>query len=571
MVNHPSLDTHRITSIFDIKLLSYALIIYKMSIFCLFGDYFIPLLCKGKIINIMTDNKKEVERAELHRTIWAIADEMRGSVDGWDFKSYILGMLFYRYISENITTYINKGEWETGNRDFNYADLNDAQAEGIREEMVNVKGFFILPSQLFENICKTCDADPNLNMTLEGIFSAIENSAKGTASEDDFKGLFADLDVNSNKLGATVIKRNEKLVKLLRGIESMKLGDYQDNTIDAFGDAYEYLMGMYASNAGKSGGEYYTPQEVSELLTKLATVGKTEVNKVYDPACGSGSLLLKAAKILGKDNVRQGFFGQEINLTTYNLCRINMFLHDIDYDKFDIACEDTLLSPQHWDDEPFEVIVSNPPYSTKWKGDDDITLINDPRFAPAGVLAPKSKADLAFIMHSLSWLASNGTAAIVCFPGVMYRGGSEKKIRQYLIDNNYVDCIIQLPDNLFFGTSIATCIMVLKKAKKDNCTLFIDATKECVKVTNSNKLTDENIQHILDIFTDRKDVQYVSKLVANDDIAKADYNLSVSTYVEQEDTREKVDIVKLNAELAEIVERENVLRAEIDKIIAELQ
>ena len=542
-----------------------------MSLFCLFGDYFIPLLCKGKIINFMTDNKKEVERAELHRTIWAIADEMRGSVDGWDFKSYILGMLFYRYISENITTYINKGEWETGNRDFNYADLNDAQAEGIREEMVNVKGFFILPSQLFENICKTCDADPNLNMTLEGIFSAIENSAKGTASEDDFKGLFADLDVNSNKLGATVIKRNEKLVKLLRGIESMKLGDYQDNTIDAFGDAYEYLMGMYASNAGKSGGEYYTPQEVSELLTKLATVGKSEVNKVYDPACGSGSLLLKAAKILGKDNVRQGFFGQEINLTTYNLCRINMFLHDIDYDKFDIACEDTLLSPQHWDDEPFEVIVSNPPYSTKWKGDDDITLINDPRFAPAGVLAPKSKADLAFIMHSLSWLASNGTAAIVCFPGVMYRGGSEKKIRQYLIDNNYVDCIIQLPDNLFFGTSIATCIMVLKKAKKDNCTLFIDATKECVKVTNSNKLTEENIQHILDIFTDRKDVQYISKLVANDDIAKADYNLSVSTYVEQEDTREKVDIVKLNAELAEIVERENVLRAEIDKIIKEIE
>lgn len=526
-------------------------------------------LCKSSKITM--DNKKEVERAELHRTIWAIADEMRGSVDGWDFKSYILGMLFYRYISENITTYINKGEWETGNRDFNYADLNDAQAEGIREEMVNVKGFFILPSQLFENICKTCDADPNLNMTLEGIFSAIENSAKGTASEDDFKGLFADLDVNSNKLGATVIKRNEKLVKLLRGIQSMKLGDYQDNTIDAFGDAYEYLMGMYASNAGKSGGEYYTPQEVSELLTKLATVGKTEVNKVYDPACGSGSLLLKAAKILGKDNVRQGFFGQEINLTTYNLCRINMFLHDIDYDKFDIACEDTLLSPQHWDDEPFEVIVSNPPYSTKWKGDDDMTLINDPRFAPAGVLAPKSKADLAFIMHSLAWLASNGTAAIVCFPGVMYRGGSEKKIRQYLIDNNYVDCIIQLPDNLFFGTSIATCIMVLKKAKKDNSTLFIDATRECVKVTNSNKLTEENIQHILDLFTERKDKQYVSRLVANDDIAKADYNLSVSTYVEQEDTREKVDIVKLNAELAEIVERENVLRAEIDGIIKEIE
>ena len=248
-----------------------------------------------------------------------------------------------------------------------------------------------------------------------------------------------------------------------------------------------------------------------------------------------------------------------------------MFLHDIDYDKFDIACEDTLLSPQHWDDEPFEVIVSNPPYSTKWKGDDDITLINDPRFAPAGVLAPKSKADLAFIMHSLSWLASNGTAAIVCFPGVMYRGGAEKKIRQYLIDNNYVDCIIQLPDNLFFGTSIATCIMVLKKAKKDNCTLFIDATKECIKITNSNKLTEENIQNILDTFTERKDKDYVSKLVSNETIAEGDYNLSVSTYVEQEDKREKVDIVKLNAELKEIVEKENRLRAEIDQIIAELE
>lgn len=518
----------------------------------------------------MADNRKEVERAELHRTIWAIADEMRGSVDGWDFKSYILGMLFYRYISENITAYINSSEREVGMEDFDYAKMADAEAEAAREDLVKVKGFFILPSQLFENVCRTCDADPNLNVTLEGIFADIENSAKGTVSEDDFKGLFADIDVNSNKLGATVIKRNEKLVKLLRGVQTMKLGDYRSNTIDAFGDAYEYLMGMYASNAGKSGGEFFTPQEVSELLTRLATVGKTEVNKVYDPACGSGSLLLKAAKILGKGNVRQGFFGQEINLTTYNLCRINMFLHDIDYDKFDIACEDTLLSPQHWDDEPFEVIVSNPPYSTKWKGDDDITLINDPRFAPAGVLAPKSKADLAFIMHSLSWLATNGTAAIVCFPGVMYRGGAEKKIRQYLVDNNFIDCIIQLPDNLFFGTSIATCIMVLKKAKKDNSTLFIDATGECVKVTNSNKLTDENIQHILSLFTDRRDVQYVSRLVANDDIAGADYNLSVSTYVEQKDTREKVDIAKLNAELAEIVKRENVLRAEIDRIISEI-
>jgi type I restriction enzyme M protein len=538
-------------------------------VFQIFIATFANRIMKTQILK-MADNKKEIERNELHRTIWSIADEMRGSVDGWDFKSYILGMLFYRYISENITNYINKGEWESENKDFDYALLDDATAEEVRKDMVDEKGFFILPSQLFCNVCKVCDKDENLNETLEHIFTSIEASAKGTESEDDFKGLFADLDVNSNKLGATVIKRNEKLVKLLHGIEQMQLGDYQDNTIDAFGDAYEYLMAMYASNAGKSGGEFYTPQEVSELLTKLATYGKTAVNKVYDPACGSGSLLLKAAKILGKENVRLGFYGQEINLTTYNLCRINMFLHDIDYDKFDIACEDTLLSPQHWDDEPFEVIVSNPPYSIKWKGDDDITLINDPRYAPAGVLAPKSKADLAFIMHSLAWLATNGTASIVCFPGVMYRGGAEKKIRQYLIDNNYVDCIIQLPDNLFFGTSIATCIMVLKKSKNDNSTLFIDASKECVKITNNNKLTPNNIDNIVKLFAERKDVQYLCKLVNNGDIAKSDYNLSVSQYVEQEDIREKVDIVELNARIERIVAHENELRTQIDAIIKEL-
>ena len=383
--------------------------------------------------------------------------------------------------------------------------------------------------------------------------------------------MFDDIDVNSNKLGATVAKRNAMLVKLLDGIGTMKLGEYKENTIDAFGDAYEYLMSMYASNAGKSGGEFFTPQEVSELLTRLAVVGKTEVNKVYDPACGSGSLLLKAAKILGKENVRQGFFGQEINLTTYNLCRINMFLHDIDFDKFNIAHEDTLISPQHWDEEPFEVIVSNPPYSIKWEGDDNPVLINDPRFSPAGVLAPKSKADLAFIMHSLAWLATNGTAAIVCFPGIMYRGGAEKKIRQYLIDNNFIDCIIQLPGNLFFGTSIATCIMVLKKSKAENKTLFVDASKEFVKVTNNNKLTEDNIAKIVASFIDREDKDYFCRLVPNDEIAAQDYNLSVSTYVEQEDTREVINITELNAEIKRIVAREQVLRDEIDKIIAGIE
>ena len=526
------------------------------------------------------------EREELHKAIWSIADDLRGAVDGWDFKQYILGIMFYRYISENITNYINEGERKAGDASFDYAKLSDSEAEYERDNLVKEKGFFIRPSELFCNVIKSAKSDnatftdiegktksikDNLNEYLEMIFNNIENSAKGAESEDDFSGLFDDIDVNSNKLGATVAKRNEKLVKILDGIAGIKLGNYQDNNIDAFGDAYEFLMSMYASNAGKSGGEYYTPQEVSELLTKLAIVGKTSVNKVYDPACGSGSLLLKSAKILGKDNVRNGFYGQELNLTTYNLCRINMFLHDIDYDKFDIACEDTLLTPMHWDDEPFEVIVSNPPYSVKWAGDDNAMLINDPRYSPAGVLAPKSKADFAFIMHSLAWLASNGTASIVCFPGILYRTGAEQKIRKYLIDNNFIDCIIQLPENLFFGTSIATCIMVLKKNKIDNSTLFIDASKEAVKVTNNNRLTNENIENILKIFENREDVQYVARLVSNKEIEENNYNLSVSTYVEKEDTREVIDIKELNKQLDEIVARENILRDEISKIIAEIE
>lgn len=519
----------------------------------------------------MIDTKKEQERDELHRAIWAIADELRGAVDGWDFKNYVLGTMFYRYISENLTSYINSGEAEAGNTDFDYTEMPDDEAEEARDGLVEEKGFFILPGELFCNIRKKAADDENLNETLERVFRHIEESAKGSSSEGQFAGLFDDFDVNSNKLGATVAKRNEKLVKLLNGVADMNLGDVRNHDIDAFGDAYEYLMTMYASNAGKSGGEFFTPADVSELLTRLGTVGKKEINKVYDPACGSGSLLLKAEKVLGRDAIRNGFFGQEINITTYNLCRINMFLHDVEFDKFDIACEDTLISPQHWDDEPFELIVSNPPYSIKWAGNDNPLLINDPRFAPAGVLAPKSKADMAFIMHSLSWLAPNGTAAIVCFPGIMYRGGAEQKIRKYMVDNNFVDCIIQLPSNLFFGTTIATCIMVLKKGKPDSRVLFIDATNECIKVTNNNKLTQDNIKRIVDTFARREEIAHFAHLADYDEIAENNYNLSVSTYVEAKDTREKIDIVKLNAEIREIVAREQVLRDEIDNIIAEIE
>lgn len=519
----------------------------------------------------MTDIKKEQEREELHRAIWAIADELRGAVDGWDFKNYVLGTMFYRFISEDLTNYINQNEIEAGDADFDYAKMSDEDAEEAREGLIEEKGFFMLPSELFCNVCANAANDENLNERLERIFNNIEGSAKGSESEADFSGLFDDFDVNSNKLGSTVAKRNERLAKLLNGVKDMNLGDINDHSIDAFGDAYEYLMGMYASGAGKSGGEFFTPPEVSVLLTRLGTVGKKEINKAYDPACGSGSLLLKCAELLGREAVRSGFYGQEINITTYNLCRINMFLHKIGFDKFDIACEDTLTNPQHWDEEPFELIVSNPPYSVKWVGDGDATLINDPRFAPAGVLAPKSKADMAFIMHSLSWLAANGTAAIVCFPGIMYRGGAEQKIRKYLVDNNYVDAVIQLSGGLFFGTSIATCIMVLKKGKSDNKVMFIDAFKECIKVTNNNKLTPENIDRIVDVFAKREDVAHFSHLADYAEISENDFNLSVSTYVEPEDTREKIDIKKLNTEIAEIVAREQVLRSEIDKIIVEIE
>lgn len=518
------------------------------------------------------DNQKEQERAELHKVIWSIADDLRGTVDGWDFKQYVLGMLFYRYISENITEYLNKTEHEAGNTDFDYKNFDDNQInKETIDEIVDTKGYFIYPSQLFYNVYKQSAQDENLNETLSNTFKSIENFTIGKKSEDNFKGLFDDFDVNSKKLGGNYRERIDKLRKLMQGIASINLGNYGDNVIDVFGDAYEYLMGMYASNAGKSGGEYYTPQEVSELLAKLTLIGKTTVNKVYDPACGSGSLLLKFAKILGHNNVRIGFFGQETNITTYNLCRINMFLHNIPYDKFSIAHGDTLINPSHKDREPFEAIVSNPPYSTKWIGEDDPVLINDTRYSPAGVLAPKSKADFAFIMHSLSWLHSKGTAAIVCFPGIFYRGGAEQKIRKYLVDNNFIDCIIQLPEKLFYGTGIATCIMVLKKNKLDNSILFINASKEFIKVTNNNKLTQQNINKILEYYEKRENIKYISTLASYDKIVEENYNLSVNTYIELEDTREKVDIQVLNQEIAEIVKKQDRLRASIEEIIKELE
>ena len=516
------------------------------------------------------NNKKELEREELHKTIWKIANELRGSVDGWDFKQYVLGLLFYRFISENIEHYVNDNQRKAGIANFEYRNISDEQALMGKQQILEEKGLFILPSELFCNVRINAAKNENLNVVISNIFNNIEASARGTASENDVKGLFDDFTID-NKLGNTVDERNEKLVKLLNAIGDLKLGDYYDNNIDLFGDAYEFLMTMYASSAGKSGGEFFTPQEVGELLARIVIQDKTSVNKVYDPACGSGGLLLKFAKILGKENVREGFFGQEINLTTYNLARINMFLHNINYNNFHISRGDTLIHPEHWDDEPFDAIVSNPPYSIKWAGKENPLLINDERFSPAGVLAPSSKADLAFTMHMLSWLSSKGTAAIVEFPGVLYRGGAEQKIRQYMIDNNFVDAVIQLPSDLFFGTSIATCILVLKKNKSDNNILFVDASEECIRNTNKNKLSEENINNIVNILKDRKTVENKSYLAAYDEIKDNDYNISVNSYLKSNTDDNIIDIEEVNKKLAEVVPRQQQIRRELEEIIKELE
>jgi type I restriction enzyme M protein len=507
------------------------------------------------------------QRAELQAQIWKIANDVRGSVDGWDFKQFVLGSLFYRFISENFSIYI-----EAGDDSVNYAALKDSViSPEIKDDAVKTKGYFIYPSQLFSNVAKNANDNENLNTDLAKIFSAIESSANGYPSEHDIKGLFADFDTTSNRLGNSVKDKNSRLAAVLKGVAGLNFGDFQDNKIDLFGDAYEFLISNYAANAGKSGGEFFTPQHVSKLIAQLAMHKQTMVNKIYDPACGSGSLLLQAKKHFDNHIIEDGFFGQEINHTTYNLARMNMFLHNINYDKFDIALGNTLLDPHFGDDKPFDAIVSNPPYSVNWIGSDDPTLINDDRFAPAGVLAPKSKADFAFVLHALSYLSGKGRAAIVCFPGIFYRGGAEQKIRHYLIDNNFVETIISLAPNLFFGTTIAVNILVLSKHKTDNLTQFIDASGLFKKETNNNTLTDEHIAQIMTVFDAKTDVDHFAKSIDSDAIAKNDYNLSVSSYVVAEDTREVINISKLNAELKTTVAKIDKLRTDIDAIVAEIE
>ena len=507
------------------------------------------------------------QRAELQRSIWQIANDVRGSVDGWDFKQYVLGTLFYRFISENFANYI-----EAGDESVNYAQLPDEIiTPDIKTDAIKTKGYFIYPSQLFKNVAANAGSNPNLNTDLKQIFTDIENSATGFPSEQDIKGLFADFDTTSNRLGNTVKDKNDRLTAVLKGVAELDFGKFEDNHIDLFGDAYEYLISNYAANAGKSGGEFFTPQSVSKLIAQIAMHGQTSVNKIYDPAAGSGSLLLQAKKQFDEHIIEEGFFGQEINHTTYNLARMNMFLHNINYDKFDIALGNTLMEPQFGDDKPFDAIVSNPPYSVKWAGSDDPTLINDERFAPAGVLAPKSKADFAFILHALSYLSGKGRAAIVSFPGIFYRGSAEQKIRQYLVENNFVETVIALAPNLFYGTSIAVNILVLSKHKPNTQTQFIDASGLFKSATNNNILEEEHIEQILKLFADKEDVPHLAKLVPIEEIAKNEYNLAVSSYVEQKDTREVINIDELNAQIRKTVANIDRLRAEIDKIVAEIE
>jgi type I restriction enzyme M protein len=512
----------------------------------------------------MTSNQ---QRAELQRRIWQIANNVRGAVDGWDFKQYVLGTLFYRFISENFANYI-----EGGDDSIDYAMLPDSViTPEIKDDATKTKGYFIYPSQLFATVAADANINESLNTDLASIFAAIEASANGYPSEQDIKGLFADFDTTSNRLGNTVRDKNSRLAAVLKGVAELEFGEFDASHIDLFGDAYEFLISNYAANAGKSGGEFFTPQHVSKLIAQLAMHQQTRVNKIYDPACGSGSLLLQAKKHFDAHLIEDGFFGQEVNHTTYNLARMNLFLHNINYDKFDIRLGDTLEDPQFWEDIPFDAIVSNPPYSLKWIGSDDPTLINDERFAPAGVLAPKSKADFAFVLHALSYLSSKGRAAIVCFPGIFYRGGAEQKIRQYLVDNNYVETVISLAPNLFFGTTISVNILVLSKHKTDTTTQFIDASGLFKKETNNNVLLDEHIEQIMAAFDSKANIKHFAQSVPFEQVAANDYNLSVSSYVEAKDNREVVDIAQLNAELKITVAKIDQLRADIDVIVAEIE
>ena len=491
----------------------------------------------------------EENKKALEQQLWNIANELRGKMDADEFRDYILGFIFYKYLSEKIENFTNELLKEDGIT-FTSLDSNNPEHEEIlnslKDDCVQQLGYFLKPNELFSAMAKKGNSDNN-NFILDDLTQVlrhIESSTMGTESEDDFEHLFEDLDLTSTKLGRTEEAKNKLIAKVLYHLDNINF-ELKNHDRDVLGDAYEYLIGQFAAGAGKKAGEFYTPQEVSKILAKLVTVGKTRLKSVYDATCGSGSLLLRVAKEV--EDV-SNFYGQELNRTTYNLARMNMIMHDVHYRKFDIKQEDTLEHPQHLEHR-FEAIVANPPFSANWSANP--LHLNDDRFSQYGKLAPSSKADFAFIQHMIYHLDDNGTMAIVLPHGVLFRGASEGHIRQYLIeDRNYLDAVIGLPSNIFYGTSIPTCILVFKKCREhsDNI-LFIDASNDYEKAKNQNYLTNENIEKIIDTYANRKEIEKYSHLASLDEIKENDYNLNIPRYVDTFEEEEIIDLNKISSEL----------------------
>ncbi|WP_185248933.1 type I restriction-modification system subunit M [Chryseobacterium bernardetii] len=512
----------------------------------------------------MSEEQKKI----LEQQLWNIANTLRGKMNADEFRDYILGFIFYKYLAEKMEIYANSILEED---QIQFRDIKEDTPKGleyigaIREEALETLGYFLKPSELFSEITKRGDNNFILE-DLQKILTNIQLSTMGTQSEEDFEDLFSDMDLNSNNLGRTAEARNSLIVKVLKHLDEIDF-KLNDTELDVLGDAYEYLIGQFASGAGKKAGEFYTPQEVSKILAKIVTTGKNRLKSVYDPTCGSGSLLLRVAREVKDVN---NFYGQEMNRTTYNLARMNMILHGVHYRQFDIKQEDTLEHPQHLNDMPFEAIVANPPFSAKWSANP--LFLNDDRFSQYGKLAPSSKADFAFVQHMIYHLAENGTMAIVLPHGVLFRGASELHIRKYLIEQkNYLDAVIGLPANIFYGTSIPTCILVFKKCKEDpDHILFIDASKEFEKVKNQNMLREEHIDKIVETYRNRTTIEKYSHLATLKEVEENDYNLNIPRYVDTFEAEEEIDIQSVMQEIKSLEAKRAELDKEIDVYFKEL-
>ncbi|ASE61006.1 type I restriction-modification system subunit M [Chryseobacterium indologenes] len=512
----------------------------------------------------MSEEQKKI----LEQQLWNIANTLRGKMNADEFRDYILGFIFYKYLAEKMEIYANSILEED---QIQFRDIKEDTPKGleyigaIREEALETLGYFLKPSELFSEITKRGDNNFILE-DLQKILTNIQLSTMGTQSEEDFEDLFSDMDLNSNNLGRTADARNTLIVKVLKHLDEIDF-KLNDTELDVLGDAYEYLIGQFASGAGKKAGEFYTPQEVSKILAKIVTTGKNRLKSVYDPTCGSGSLLLRVAREVKDVN---NFYGQEMNRTTYNLARMNMILHGVHYRQFDIKQEDTLEHPQHLNDMPFEAIVANPPFSAKWSANP--LFLNDDRFSQYGKLAPSSKADFAFVQHMIYHLAENGTMAIVLPHGVLFRGASELHIRKYLIEQkNYLDAVIGLPANIFYGTSIPTCILVFKKCKEDpDNILFIDASKEFEKVKNQNMLREEHIDKIVETYRNRTTIEKYSHLATLKEVEENDYNLNIPRYVDTFEAEEEIDIQSVMQEIKSLEAKRAQLDKEIDVYFKEL-